>query len=105
MKKKDLFRFCAVFLILGAATMRGRAADDTAFARIKTVRIEKTNIVVDVEASGSFTRVTLESSTRLGRRAWEPRGVKVLTNSEALANLTFTLPISPSIEILRVRAD
>lgn len=105
MKTKYPFRFCAVFMLLGTAFLRGWAADDATFARIKTVRIEKTNIVVDVEASGSFTRVTLESSTRLSRRAWEPRGVKVLTNSEALANVTFTLPISPSIEILRVRAD
>jgi len=105
MKTKYSFLFCAAFLLYGTASRRGWAADDATFARIKTVRIEKTNIVVDVEASGNFTRVTLESSTRLGRRAWEPRGVKVLTNNEALANATFTLPISPSIEILRVRAD
>jgi hypothetical protein len=70
MKTKYSFLFCAAFLLYGTASRRGWAADDATFARIKTVRIEKTNIVVDVEASGNFTRVTLESSTRLGRRAW-----------------------------------
>ena len=105
MKTKELFRFCTAFVLLTAAAMQTWSADDTASARIKSVRIEKTNIVVDVEASGNFTKVTLESSTRLGRRAWEPRGVKVLTNNEALASATFTVPISPAIEILRVRAD
>ena len=105
MKTKQLIRFYTTFLLLTAAATQAWSADEAASARIKSVRIERTNIVVDVEASGSFTKVTLESSPRLGRRAWEPRGVKVLTNNEALANMTFTVPISPAIEILRVRAD
>jgi hypothetical protein len=104
MKTKQL-GFSTALLLFGTALISAWAAEDATFARIKAVRIEKTNIVVEVEASGNFTKVTLESSTRLGRRAWEPRGVTVLTNSQALANATFTVPISPSVEILRVRAD
>jgi hypothetical protein len=105
MKTKQLFGYGMAFVLLTTAATQVAAADAAASARIKSVRIAQTNVVVDVEASGNFTKVTLESSARLGRRAWEPRGVKVLTNNEALANMTFTVPISPAIEILRVRAD
>jgi hypothetical protein len=50
--------------------------------------------------------VTLESSTRVGRKAWEPRGVEVLNgDGDGTVNLKFNVPISPAIEILRVRGD
>ncbi len=105
MKTKQLFRFSLALLLLGAPCSRAFAAEG-ASARIKLVRIEKTNVVVEVEASGNFAKVTLESSTRVGKRAWEPRGVQVLTNStETATTLTFNVPVSPAIEVLRVRAD
>ena len=104
---KWLVRFCmAALLLAGAGPGRAEAAEVEPYARIKSARIEKTNIVVEVEASANFTKVTLESSTRVGRRAWEPRAVKLMNDLEAAsANVTFTLPISPALEILRVRAD
>ena len=106
MKTKHFVRFCAVALVtLGMPVITTFAAVGEPVARIKSVDIAQDNIVVAVEASGNFTRVTLESSTRLGRRAWEPRAVQVLTNNDALSEVTFTVPISPEIEVLRVRAD
>src|SRR5688572_27498673 len=105
MKTKHLFQFCAAILLFGTA-LPASAAETGSFARITLVRIEKTNVVVEVEASADFTKVTLESSPRLGRRAWEPRGVKVLSATQtAGSTITFTVPISPAIEILRVRGD
>src|SRR5688500_16834037 len=81
------------------------AAESSSFARIKSVRIERMNVVVEVEASTDFTKVTLESSTRVGRRAWLPRAVQLIDATESVAKITFSVPISPAIEILRVRGD
>jgi len=91
-------------LLLSAATSFGAEAT----ARITGVRIEKAQVVVDVEAAGELAKVTLESSPRVGRRAWEPRAVKLLDGSEAaegLVKFSFTVPLSPAVEILRVRGD
>ncbi|MGZ8940608.1 MAG: beta-propeller domain-containing protein, partial [Limisphaerales bacterium] len=92
-------------LVLASSLWTPRAAEETSFARITAVRIESTNVVVQAEASTDFTKVTLESSTRLGRRAWQPRAVELITSSAAVENFTFSIPISPEIEILRVRGD
>ena len=109
MKTKTLFPIVWTGLLsllaVATASQSTRAAEDTSFARITSVRIESTNVVVAAEASTDFTKVTLESSTRLGRRAWLPRAVQLISSSEAIANITFTVPISPEIEILRVRGD
>lgn len=106
MKTELLVRFWAVACLLWSALSSTHAAAAESFARIQSVRIEKANIVVEIEASTDFTKVTLESSTRVGRRAWEPRAVKVLDPLDGLvARVTFTVPVSPAIEILRVRGD
>ena len=105
MKTNQFFQVCVAMLLFGMVRPGG-AAESESFARIKSVRIDKANVVVEVEATASFTKITLESSARLGRRAWEPRGVKVLTNAtESVNTVTFDLPLSPAIEILRVRGD
>lgn len=80
-------------------------AEEEPFARITAVRVEGTNVVVEVEASAGFTKVTLESSARLGRRAWLPRGVQVVQGGAAVANATFRVSLTPELEVLRVRAD
>ncbi|HTG43078.1 MAG TPA: beta-propeller domain-containing protein, partial [Verrucomicrobiae bacterium] len=96
----------AALLSLALLKYDAAAAEASAYARITEVRIEKTNIMVRVEASGSLAKITLESSTRVGRKAWEPRAVQLLKEKTAeLVNLTFHVPISPAIEILRVRGD
>src|SRR5687768_11368384 len=98
---RGTFAMFALACIIGTISF---AAEEPT-ARITAVRVEGTNVVVDVEASADFTKVTLESSTRLGRRAWLPRGVKLIPGGAAVANATFTVPLSPEIEILRVRGD
>src|SRR4029079_2716224 len=46
------------------------------------------------------------SGPRVGRKAWEPRAVEVLKPGGAgTVNFTFDIPLSPAIEILRVRGD
>src|SRR5688500_14531742 len=80
-------------------------AESSPFARINSVRMEGTNVVVEVEASADFAKVTLESTTRANRRTWQPRAVKVIENAAAAVHVTFTLPASPELEILRVRGD
>lgn len=94
-------QICAWALLSWSAA----AAESTPTAKITAVHIEKTNVVVDVEVSGALAKVTLESSSRVGRRSWEPRAVEVLTSEKSPSNVTFTVPISPAMEILRVRAE
>ncbi len=101
-----------IALLLGAALaftswlQPGAQAADQPFARITEIHIEKADVVVAVEASASLAKVTLESSTRVGRKAWEPRAVEVLKpGGMGTVNFTFDVPLSPAIEILRVRGD
>src|SRR5688500_13584632 len=104
MERISLF-FRAFVTILAFASLPTVSAADEPFARIKSVRIERTNVVVEAEASTDFTKATLESSTRLGRRGWMPRAVHLINNSGAVDNFTFTLPLTPELEILRIRGD
>ncbi len=97
------FRACLALLALADLATSSAAAEP--FARLKSVRIESTNVVVEAEASTDFTKATLESSTRLGRRGWMPRAVHLINNSGAVDNFTFTLPLTPELEILRIRGD
>lgn len=99
----------AILSVLSAAVLlacQWVSHADTNYARITGIRIDKTNVVVDVDASAALAKVTLESSTRVGRKAWEPRGVHVLDpGGVGRLSFTFTVPISPALEILRVRGD
>src|SRR5688500_15251962 len=90
---------------VAASLTNSFGAENTPYARINSVRLEGTNVVVDIEASADFTKVTLESTTRANRRTWQPRAVKVIENASTTVHVTFTLPTSPDLEILRVRGD
>lgn len=93
-------------LFLAAVVHGQRAIAEEPYAEIKSVLLQGTNVVVEVEASTDFSKITLESSTRVGRRAWEPRAVHHLEPADSgLATFTFTVPLSPALEILRVRGD
>ncbi len=93
-------------LALSSWSQAVASTPDQGYAKITGIHVEKTNIVVEVEASASLGKVTLESSTRVGRKAWEPRGVEVLKPSgDEKATFSFSVPISPAVEILRVRGD
>jgi len=105
-RRYNLIGGFALAVIVLTLTRAVFAADGNPLARIAAVHVEKNNLVVDVEASSSLAKVTLESSPRLPRKTWEPRAVQILSEtSTETANLTFTIPISPATEILRVRGD
>jgi hypothetical protein len=101
MKINWFVRILAAAMLLANASLAAESA-----ARIGNVWLEKTNVVVEVQTEGNVLKVTLESSTRVGRRAWEPRAVRFLTNGEPEnVRFTFKVPLVPNMEILRVRTD
>jgi hypothetical protein len=65
--------------------------------------LEGTNVVVTVRVPEGIRRVTLECRDRLGGGAWEPRSVSRLDSSGGI--VTFRLPRSRQIEMMRVRGD
>lgn len=70
---------------------------------ITAIHVESTNVVVTVRVPAGLRRVTLEARERLGRGAWEPRSVARLDGTGG--SLTFRLPRSRTLEMMRVRAD
>ena len=99
-------RWAWVFAFALLFVLPAKSAEPEPLAEITSVRIERTNVIVEVRASSSLVRVTLESSARVGRRSWEPRAVHHLAPStEAYRTFTFNLAMSPAVEILRVRGD
>ncbi len=81
---------------------RAQAIANTSPA-ITAIRIESTNILVSVRVPEGLRRVTLEARERLGRGAWEPRSVARLDGTGG--SITFRLPRSRALEMMRVRAD
>ncbi len=70
---------------------------------ITNVRTEGTNMVVTASVPAGVQRVTLETSDRLNRLRWGPRAVM---RPQALAQtVTFRLPMSQPVELIRIRAD
>ncbi len=71
---------------------------------ITDVRTDATNIIVSVNVPSGVTKVTLESRSRLGAGTWAPAAVQRLQDRQG-GTITFTLPKTESLELLRVRAD
>lgn len=71
---------------------------------ITEVRTDATNVIVKVNVPAGVTKVTLESRSRLGAGTWAPAAVQRLQDRQG-GLMTFTLPKSESLELLRVRAD
>ena len=88
--------FC---LLLSGAPAPAQSSQPT----ITSVRIENTNVVVTARVPSGIHKITLECRERLGAGSWEPRAVRRLDGSGA--TITFQLPASRSLEVLRVRAD
>ena len=76
------------------------AADELAKPRILSVRIDGEDLLVEVEVPEGFTRITLESRTRLNRGAWIPRGVERFEGDGGTH--TFRLKREETLEVLRV---
>ncbi|MDX1951685.1 MAG: beta-propeller domain-containing protein [Verrucomicrobiota bacterium] len=85
-----------------------KAAGTNSEPQILNIFLDGTNIVVRARVSPKYQKVMLESSVRLGRRAWQPRGMHrfaaVNTNGPAV-EVTFRIPVTADMELLRVRGD
>ncbi|MBU6399191.1 MAG: beta-propeller domain-containing protein [Verrucomicrobia bacterium] len=84
----------------------GSAADSASGAgqpTVVSVRVEGTNLVAVVHVPAGLGVVTLEGRPRLQAGAWSPRAVQ---NVDATGGeVTFRVPMSSNVELIRVRAD
>lgn len=70
---------------------------------ITSVRLEDTNVVVTASVPAGIKRVTLECRSRFAAGTWAPRALTRLDGSGG--DVTFRIPRSGNVEMLRVRAD
>ncbi|MFO1496787.1 MAG: beta-propeller domain-containing protein [Verrucomicrobiota bacterium] len=70
---------------------------------ITGIRLEGANVLITASVSAGIKKVTLQSARRLGTGAWEPRAVARLDGRGG--EVTFNLPQSLDLEIVRVRGD
>lgn len=102
MKTFTLFsRWAGAWLL--ATTLLGRLVSAVEQPAITNVQIKTTNIVVTISVPDGITKLTLESRPSIGNGAWEPRKVSRLDGTGG--SVTFTLPASEQLEVLRVRGD
>jgi hypothetical protein len=71
--------------------------------RILSIRLDRSEVVVEAEVPTGIRKVTLESHTRLGPAGWEPRAVARVDGQGG--RLEFRLPKSTALEVLRIRGD
>jgi uncharacterized secreted protein with C-terminal beta-propeller domain len=84
----------------------GSAADSASGAEkptVTSVRVEGTNLVAIVHVPAGLTAVTLEGRPHLATGAWTPRAVATVPAQGG--DVTFRLPMSSGIELVRARAD
>ena len=92
--------------ILAALLLATAAAPATAQLQapvITSIRPERTNVVVTTRVPPGIRRVSLECRERLGVSSWEPRAVTRLDGTGGV--VTFRLPFSRHLEVMRVRGD
>src|SRR5688572_5035808 len=70
---------------------------------IRSIQLQRTNLVVNAEVPAGIKKVTLESRARFGSGSWTPRAV--LRLSGAGGEAVFNIPRSTQLELLRIRAD
>lgn len=101
MKLTSIFVSLLALVALNCFGQSGNSSpDETA---ITSIQMEGTNVVVTVHIPAGLKKVTLEGRKRIGSGAWEPHLVQRLDGSGG--ELTFRLPRSGDLELLRVRAD
>jgi hypothetical protein len=71
---------------------------------ITGIRLEGTNLVIQVQVPGGLKKIMLQGRERLGKGAWIPRAVKRISDA-AGGVVEFRLPQSSRLETLRVQAD
>ena len=70
---------------------------------ITGIQLAGNSVIISASVPPGIRKVTLQSSRSLGTGAWEPRAVMRLDGTGGV--VTFELPKSPDLEIVRVRAD
>ncbi|MBI5384009.1 MAG: beta-propeller domain-containing protein [Verrucomicrobia bacterium] len=69
---------------------------------ITAIRLVGTNLIVTAQVPAGLRTITLDGRARLGAGAWEPRAVQRVAG--AGGEVTFTVPSTAEMELLRVRA-
>ncbi|MFM1943258.1 MAG: hypothetical protein RI897_2240 [Verrucomicrobiota bacterium] len=91
----------AACLLLPLASTQNVLAQ--AEARITRIVTEQHEILVTVSVPEGLRKITLESRQFHDAGAWQPRAVARINGNPA--EITFRIPISKHLELLRVRAD
>jgi hypothetical protein len=92
--------FCLVFWLGLPAALQSAPRVD---AQITDVRIEGQIVVVTVAVPEGLRKITVETRPRFGSGAWQPRAVARIDGQAA--TITFRIPVSGTLEFLRVRGD
>lgn len=104
MKTKALgFAAALVLTVVGPALQSPAAAAEPGHPRIESIELAGRFVVVQVQVPAGLRKLTLESRARVGAGAWVPRVVERLDGRGG--TLTFRLPATSQLELLRVRGD
>lgn len=96
--------FIATLLaVLGLMPLCSTRAAGPDRPRIESIHISNQTVTVTVHVPAGIRKVTLESRARVDAGAWVPRAVERLDGSGGV--VTFRLPLSAQLELLRVRGD
>src|SRR6185436_1791538 len=87
-------------LIFAFSLIPAATAEDAVITEIYTDGAE---LVVIAQVPPGYKKLTLESKTRIERRSWEPRAV--LHVDPAGGTVTFRIPASEQLEVLRVKGE
>lgn len=90
-------------LLLAASTFWAKPAFASDNPQILSVHLDHGNVVITATVPSGLRKVTLQSRTRVVGSSWIPRAVARLDGTGG--EVTFTLPVSEKLEILRVQAD
>jgi hypothetical protein len=99
---------CRMFIasalaVVGAVLLSSARAAGPERPRIETISVSGQTVAVTVRVPAGIRKVTLESRSRVEAGAWVPRAVERLDGTGGV--VTFRLPLSAQIELLRVRGD
>jgi len=98
--RRALLRLMLAASLAGLTLPQGLAQDEAHIVRIQT---ENEIVLVTVAVPEGLRKITLESRVHHDDGTWQPRAVARI-NGQA-AEITFRLPMSSALELLRVRAD
>src|SRR5947209_8064380 len=89
-----------IVFLLTALTASGASSNETS---IISVSLSGTNVLVVGNVPAGLKKVTLQSRQRFDGSAWEPRAVLRLDGNGG--RVTFRVPKSAKLEVLRIQAD